>query len=210
MESATIGKLAEALAKAQAAMDSAKKDSINPHFKSKYADLAAVIDAVRQPLGFNGLSYVQYVDKSDGTLCLITKLMHISGEWISGSLPLLMSKNDMQGFGASLTYARRYSLSAMVGIAQDDDDGNTATAKLDTRPPVAAVKPDWKFLMEVDQQMLRDLMNAYAGGKETVNRWVKHNGPIQEITYAQYNSLSMQLAQEAQIAKGDPASFENA
>lgn len=134
METPTIGKLAEALAKAQAEMDCAKKDSINPHFKSKYADIASVIDAIKEPLSKHGLSYVQYIDQTaTGGIALITKLMHMSGEWISGCLPLILSKNDMQGLGSALTYARRYSLSAIVGIAQDDDDGNSSNARPDHR-----------------------------------------------------------------------------
>jgi hypothetical protein len=127
--SPTIGKLAEALAKAQGEMDAAKKDSINPHFKSKYADLAAVIDAIKEPLSKNGLSYTQLISGADDRIIIITVLMHITGEWILSELPLIINKNDMQGMLASVTYGRRCSLSAIVGIAQDDDDGNTATAK---------------------------------------------------------------------------------
>lgn len=92
MKSETIGKLAEALAKAQQEMESAKKDSINPFFKSKYADLAAVIEAIQVPLSKNGLSYVQYVDEENDKQYLVTELLHTSGEWIHGRVKLIPSK----------------------------------------------------------------------------------------------------------------------
>lgn len=123
MQSETIGKLAEALSKAQGQMDNAKKDSINPHFKAKFADLASVIDAIKEPLSKNGLSYVQYFEEDN---FVVTKLMHASGEWICGKLKLIINKQDMQGLGSAITYARRFSLTSMMGIFQDDDDGNSA------------------------------------------------------------------------------------
>jgi len=119
-KSETIGKLAEALAKAQGEMSFAKKDSVNPFFKSKYADLASVIEAVREPFSKNGLSYSQFVE--DDYLC--TMLMHSSNEWILGKIKILNPKGDMQGLGSAMTYARRYGLSAIAGVSQDDDDGN--------------------------------------------------------------------------------------
>ncbi len=173
MESQSISKLAEALSKAQGMMESAKKDSVNPHFKSKYADLASVIEAIREPLSKNGLSYVQYLEKTDVGLALVTKLMHSTGEWISGSLPLMIGKNDMQGLGSSLTYARRYSLSAMTGIAQDDDDGNTATAKPDTSKWVLGQKElaDLKKICEAVKysgtQMRDECKRLFGGRVET-------------------------------------------
>ena len=126
MQSSSIGKLAEALSKAQGKMENAKKDSLNPHFKSKYADLASIIDEIRIPFSTNGLSFVQSIHPTENGIRLITKILHVSGEWIESEIPLLFSKQDMQGFGSALTYARRYGLSALVGIAQEDDDGNHA------------------------------------------------------------------------------------
>lgn len=126
MKSDTIGKLAEAMAKAQKEMQHATKDSNNPHFKSKYADLASVIDAVREPLSNHGLSFVQYGEDQDGAMFLVTRLMHTSGEFIEGRIKLLTDKPNMQGLGSALTYARRYGLAAMMGIHQEDDDGNAS------------------------------------------------------------------------------------
>lgn len=117
-----ISELAAALAAAQGMMENAIFNRVNPHFKSKYADLAAVIKTARKPLSANGLSTVQTI--GDGVLH--TRLLHTSGQWIASEYPLPMSGRP-QEFGSALTYARRYSLSALLGIAADeDDDGNTA------------------------------------------------------------------------------------
>jgi len=129
-KSESISSLAAALAKAQGAMKGAVKDSANPFFKSKYADLASVVEAIRAAFSANGLSYIQTVEPSDKDEVRVeTTLLHASGEWIScGILALPVNKVDCQGFGSALTYARRYSLSAAVGIAAEaDDDGNAAT-----------------------------------------------------------------------------------
>jgi hypothetical protein len=129
-KSESIAALAAALAKAQGAMKGAVKDSANPFFKSKYADLASVVEAIRAAFSANGLSYIQTVEPSDKDEVRVeTTLMHSSGEWIScGVLSLPVSKADAQGYGSALTYARRYSLSAAVGVAPEDDDGNAASA----------------------------------------------------------------------------------
>lgn len=125
--SEAINELAAALAKAQGAIEGAKKDSLNPHFKNKYADLASVWDACREQLSKNGLSVIQPVVTADGRTVTVTRLMHTSGQWIEdGGIPLILSKDDMQGLGSALTYSRRYGLMAMVGIAPEDDDGNAA------------------------------------------------------------------------------------
>lgn len=125
-KSESIGALAAALAKAQSKMTHASKDKVNPHFKNRYADLAAVLDAVREPLTANGLSVVQLVAEAERGAALETVLLHESGEWISALYSLPVSKEDAQGYGSALTYARRYALAAICGIAQDDDDGEGA------------------------------------------------------------------------------------
>ena len=133
--SPTIGKLAGALAKAQAKITGATKDSENPFFKSKYADLAAVLDAARGPLSENGLAVIQTTAYDNTGICMITTLAHESGEWIRGKLWLRPTKADPQGMGSAITYARRYAYAAIVGIAQVDDDGNAASAgQIDDNP----------------------------------------------------------------------------
>ncbi len=126
-KSEAINELATALAKAQAKIRGAIKDTANPFFKSKYADLAAVWDVAREPLASNGLSVSQLPSTHGDLVQLDTILMHASGQWIASSLAVKPMKQDPQGVGSALTYLRRYSFSAMVGVAQEDDDGNAAT-----------------------------------------------------------------------------------
>jgi len=125
-KSETITKLAEALSKFQSQVEGAKKDSNNPFYKSKYADLAQIWKTVREPLTQNGLSVSQVGLPSEPEYVNVeTILLHSSGEWISGITTLKLVKNDPQGAGSAITYARRYGLSAILGIHQEDDDANS-------------------------------------------------------------------------------------
>lgn len=144
MRSNEIGQLAAALASAQGEMAGAKKDSTNPHFKSKYADLASVWEAARGPLAKNGLSVTQTIEADR----LVTTLMHKSGEFIDSSAPIVQDRPGIQAYGAALSYMRRYSLAAILGIYQEDDDAQSATvAKPVNRivadaPPKELIQPD--------------------------------------------------------------------
>lgn len=123
-----LNELAAALAKAQGAIKAALKDSLNPHFKSKYADLAGVMEACREPLSANGLSVTQWPGEcASGQMSMTTMLLHASGQWMRETLSIPLSKVDAQGYGSATTYARRYALAAAVGVVQDDDDGNSAS-----------------------------------------------------------------------------------
>jgi hypothetical protein len=141
-----INEIAAALAKAQGQIEGAKKDSTNPHFKSSYADLSSVWDACRKALTTNGLSVVQGAESEDGRVGITTVLLHVSGQWMKSTLFMRPAKDDPQGVGSCLTYARRYALSAMVGVAPEDDDANAASAK-PTSSAVVAMPPssyaDW-------------------------------------------------------------------
>jgi hypothetical protein len=128
--------LATAMAKAQAEIKAALKDSKNPHFKSSYADLTSVWDACRTALTKNGLSVVQIPGFDANDVWLETMILHSSGESLSGRYPLRPSQQTPQGYGSALTYARRYSLAAMVGVvADEDDDGNAASNRGNYEPP---------------------------------------------------------------------------
>lgn len=126
-KSESISKLSEALSKAQGVIEGAKKDSSNPFFKSKYADLSSVWEACRKPLSDNGLSVIQIFDETDKGVIVETILSHMSGEYIAGRMFIPISKIDAQTIGSASTYARRYGLQAIVGIAPEDDDGNDAS-----------------------------------------------------------------------------------
>lgn len=126
--SQTVDKIAPALLKAQKEITFAIRDSTNPHFKSSYADLESVIEAIKKPLNDNGIIFIQSFSPSEsGKLNLTTRLMHESGEWIEDELTMPLQKNDAQGYGSAATYSRRYALAAITGLYQADDDGNEAS-----------------------------------------------------------------------------------
>jgi hypothetical protein len=142
--SETIEALAAALATAQGEMHNAPLNRENPHFRSKYADLAGIRDAVVPVLAKNGLAVTQITAfNANNQLVLYTRLTHKSGQWIEGEYPIALDKP--QQMGSQLTYARRYSLSSICGISADeDDDAEIATHKgngkatVDTNPPITA------------------------------------------------------------------------
>ena len=139
-QSESIANLALALSIVQGKMSHAVKDSANPFFKSKYADLESVWDACRSLLSENGLAVMQfpglYTDH-DKSMSLTTIISHKSGEYISQEMSVPMSKVDAQGAGSCISYMRRYSLAAVCGVVQADDDGNAASNKVN-QPVVKA------------------------------------------------------------------------
>jgi hypothetical protein len=130
-KSENINELATALSKCQGEMQPAIKDSINPHFRSKFSTLYSVWESCRKPLSKNGLSVVQTMEMINDKLYLTTTLLHLSGQWISSETPVISARQDAQGIGSSLSYFKRYSLSALLGIcsADEDDDGEQAMPK---------------------------------------------------------------------------------
>lgn len=137
-----INELADALAKAQGAIEGAIKGNVNPAFRSKYADLGAVWDAIREPLSQAGIAAIQGLESTaEGVVCT-TKLVHKSGQWIESTFAVPVGKKDAQGYGSAATYCRRYSLMAMVGIAPIDDDGNGAVGNAPQARQEAPQQPD--------------------------------------------------------------------
>ena len=144
-QSAQIDKLAAALVKMQAAMRTAKKDGKNPHFGSKYSTLAEVWETVREPLTANGLAVVQIPQPTQGaTVSLLTMLTHESGQYLSSTITMPLRPEftksgtelppSPQQIGSCITYARRYALSAMVGVASDDDDDGNLASRVPNEP----------------------------------------------------------------------------
>jgi hypothetical protein len=133
-----IKELSAAMAKAFEQIEGAVKGKTNPAFRSKYADLAAVTDAIKPALAEHGLWYRQVFHPAEGGVCVETIIHHASGQSLAcGPLFLPASKRDAQGFGSATTYARRYSLMAAFGVPAEDDDGQAAVQ----RAPQAAQKP---------------------------------------------------------------------
>lgn len=128
-KSVSIANIAKALLEVQKTIKPAIKDSDNPFFKSKYADLTAVWDACAEALATNGLSVVQLgvPSSAPNMVAISTILLHVSGEWIEGTMEAPLTKNDAQAVGSCTTYLRRYGLAAMIGIRTEDDDGAAAS-----------------------------------------------------------------------------------
>jgi len=140
-KSESIKELATALNKAQSEMSGAKKGKVNPFFKSKYANLEEVISCAKEALFNNGLSVSQFPVTQDNKAGVTTLLMHSSGEFIEDTLLLTCAKNDPQGMGSAITYARRYAYQSVLGIPSEDDDGNNASKPAKptyTAPPAKA------------------------------------------------------------------------
>ena len=175
IKSDSIKELATALAKAQAEMKNAPRAAANSFYKSKYADLAGIWDVARGPLTKHGLSIVQTTRAGeDGKPIVETFLLHESGEWISGEMKMnpvrqtkgegFVAADDPQAIGSAITYARRYGLAAIAGVATEDDDGNAATgrtdAEEDSRPTAVAL--DAVILKKIeDAKTLPELSDAW-------------------------------------------------
>lgn len=147
--SAPVDTFAEALVKVQGAIKTAIKDATNPAFRSKYADLGAVWEAVKPALQDNGFAVVQSPQFEGETMWLETTLLHVTGERMTGRYPIRPDKNTPQGVGSAITYARRYSISAMLGVvADEDDDGNAASGV--AAPSKAAPPPKHEPMSDPD------------------------------------------------------------
>jgi len=143
--SENINELGAALALAQAEMGHAAKDAVNPHFRSKYANLASIIDACRGALTKNGIAVIQSpeFDYSSRAVSVTTRLVHSSGQWVEGNIGAEVAKSDPQAIGSAITYLRRYGLAALTSVASDDDDGAGAVLPpARPRPGTAPVEED--------------------------------------------------------------------
>ena len=162
METPIGPKIAAAFVKAQKAFGPALKSSTNPHFKSRYADLSACIEAVVDALNNNGIGLIQRCYDAGAGVMIETVFVHESGEVMEcGILQVPASKQDPQGYGSALTYARRYSLMAACGIAPEDDDGNSASRRTEIKSTVDEHKIA-DLLAAMDEcNSLEDLQKAY-------------------------------------------------
>ena len=195
--------IAAALARAQANMGRAMKSANNPHFKRTYADLADVMDACMPSLSAEGIAVTQPVRREDGNLVLYTILHHgASGETLDdGGMPLIVNKNDMQGLGSALTYARRYGLMAMTGIAPDDDDGNAAAS---APPPKQAQRPAFDARRAADR-IITEINRA--DGLEALGKlWTGAGEDLRQIKAADASIFAeVEQAKDARKAALTPA-----
>jgi len=170
METPIGPKIAAAFVKAQKAFGPALKSSTNPHFKSRYADLSACIEAVVDALNNNGIGLIQRCYDAGAGVMIETVFVHESGEVMEcGILQVPASKQDPQGYGSALTYARRYSLMAACGIAPEDDDGNSASRRTEIKSTVDEHKIA-DLLAAMDEcNTLEDLQKAYKAAYAAAN-----------------------------------------
>ena len=161
-------KIATALEKAQNQFGPALKSNTNPHFRSKYADLSACVEAVIDALNANGIFMMQQTAESSDGVIVETLFLHESGESLrSGRLHVPAAKQDPQGYGSALTYARRYSLMAACGIAPEDDDGHAASRKQEPKINASAMAD---HLAAIDATTNKEeLQTAYAAAYEACN-----------------------------------------
>jgi hypothetical protein len=174
-------------------MKNAPLNKVNPHFKSRYADLAAIRDATIPALSKHGLAIAQYMRHTDGVLVLVTRLMHESGEALEGEYPLPAAADKPQVMGSALTYGKRYSWASMVGIsADDDDDGNAASAK--PAAPVQAAAPPPTYITANQHRALEAQISELEIDRERVKSWVGRRWQIAEphlnqLTEPQWHAL---------------------
>ena len=132
LTSPTTKEITTALIEFHKEIGTISKDAANPFFKSQYATLTKILETIKDPLTKNGLTFVQFPDGDNG---LTTRLMHSSGEWLEASYTMKPAKNDPQGLGSAITYQRRYSIGAILGLSTEvDDDGNAASIKGESKP----------------------------------------------------------------------------
>lgn len=166
-QSEQINELASALAKAQGALSKAEKDRSNPFFKSKYATLDSIWDAIRAPLSNNGLAIIQTISSQEDQIFLTTTLAHSSGQWMRSEVPVVSGKFTPQVLGSAMTYMRRYALASIVGATSgEDDDGEIAQRRhQEIRNEVVTNEEFNKiesYFSEEDGEYKQKLLNYYS------------------------------------------------
>ena len=203
--SESIKEIAPALVKAQSLIASADKSGKNPHLKNNYATLGDVMDAIKPAMEANGLMFIQTPNPSDdGKLHLETIIIHTSGEFISGVMVMPIQKPDPQGFGSALTYARRYHLSAMMGVKQEDDDGNAARGSASTYAETIRACDSLTSLQEEYTKAYRAFNGDSAAIKVLTD--AKDSRKAELMTQnAGFNPANTQKADKIQQQKNEPA-----
>ena len=185
LQSNEINEIAKALSLAQSVLGSTELDGKNPHFKSSYSTLQACISVTREPLAKNGLAFTQQMATYDNKPYLVSTLTHISGQWLRSYSQLILEKPTCQGMGAAITYMRRYSLCAMLGLFQEDDDGQKAEpAKKANVINLAKTdelsEEDMEFIKTWSDYFTPDVFNSY------LNACVNKKGRTRSQCIAKY------------------------
>lgn len=202
-KSETIGKLMEALAKAQVKLENPTFDKVNPHFKNKYASLAAIRDAVVPGLASEGLTLTQWLSSGEHSLKCETMISHSSGEWVSETLELPVTKNDAQGFASAATYARRIGMQAAAGVTGDEDDDGEAAAKAKpngTTRPAGNLSAAAGAIDRVTEAQLAQI-NELADG--VLDAFRSHDPDAAYVRYVEAQTALKAYGADAQVALRD-------
>jgi len=194
-----INEITAAMSKAQGEMPSAPKNCKNPHYKSKYADINSCLDACREVLKSHNLAIFQSnVSDENGRFYVVSTLGHPSGQWFKSYTPLLIVKNDSQGFGSAMTYARRYGLCALLGITLDEDDDGNASSPYSTNKDPAPVP---KINKQESDAIIKKLDLVDAELKESIKGFLKTNNvsDVKDIPSTMLKSIMTAL--DENIAK---------
>ena len=216
LQSRQIGKIAEALAKAQGALKPLKagktvtvKMKTGGQYNYKYADLADILQSAREALSKNGLAVAQTYEV--GVPCVLnTTLMHTSGEWLKSSLPVNISQGmGPQDVGSLMTYFRRYALSALIGIAADEDDDGKGAQVAATKPPQkpAAAKPDAKLITEPQCQLLYACCQKQGVSSETAKAFLKEKykvGAAKDIKKVDFDAILKWVKDQKPVEAPEP------
>ena len=193
----TITELAKSLVKAQADFGPLVKGSKNEFFRSKYSDLSAVMDVIRGPLHEHGLCFVQTNTPDEpGFITLETTLIHTSGEWLQGCIRMPLAKNDPQGYGSAMTYAKRYALQAILGLASEDDDAESATQR---KSPVGKSEPQKPPVTPPEPQVQPQGQETPITAPQRKKLWamMKEAGLNQDDAKAFYDRIAPKTATDA-------------
>ena len=206
--SETLGKFADALAKAQGTMKAATKNATNPHFGNKYADLDAIMSACRAALSAHGIAVNQFVTAVEAVVTVTTRLTHTSGEWVASSLPVRARDASPQSIGSAISYGKRYGLAALAGVvADEDDDGETAQGLAAPKaaktlpapsspspgpgPEVTAARANLRVISEAQRKRLFAIAKTQSWSDEDIKALIARHGyaSSKDIRLADYDAI---------------------
>jgi hypothetical protein len=203
--SESINEIATALAKAQGEMGGALKDSANPFFKSKYADLSSVREACNGPLTKHGIAVVQSPSVTGAVVTVATMLMHTSGQWIRGEVSCTAKDDSPQAVGSAITYCRRYALQSFAGVAPEDDDAEAAQGRGKAQQAAAPVVPqapkgfdDWLIDLEsAVPEGTPALEKAWKASKPEYRSYLTTNNPAKWSSMKEHAAKSLLTSEVA-------------
>lgn len=205
-----IDLIATAMAKAQAVITNPAKDKTNPHFKSKYADLASGLDCIRPALSANAIAIFQATEIVDDGVILRTRLVHTSGQWLESTYPVSKFAKH-QEMGAALTYAKRQALFSLVGVCGDDDDDGNEAQKADTRAsPSEPGKNDVSLTPASSSELLSVMQDALAmcESPDSLKAWAKANKGNKALLIPKHQEIISAMYRDREADVSQPIAAE--